>query len=216
MPQNKQIVWDLPLRMFHWCLAVCFVVSFVSVKIDNMELHVLSASCMFGLLLFRLLWGFLGSHTARFGSFIPSPKRLFRYLAGRDKGEQYPGHTPLGALSVMAMLLFLIIQVSTGLVADDEIYITGPLRDYVDSDTSSWATGRHVQLSDVLLGLVVLHLAAIVFYWLVRKNNLVKPMISGQKAKTNSTAVDADYSKLNAIFAIAISAFTTYIVFYWI
>jgi len=114
------------------------------------------------------------------------------------------------------MLVFLIVQVSTGLVADDEIYITGPLRDYVNSEMSSWATGKHGLLADILLGLVVLHVAAILFYWLVKKINLVTPMISGYKRNIPGDDRFAEYSKLGALVAVAISAMFAYGVFNWL
>ncbi len=211
-------VWDLPLRIFHWGLVTGFIVSFVSVKTDNMEIHIISATFVLGLLIFRVLWGILGSFTSRFATFIPGFGRLFRYLTGQDDGVLYPGHTPLGALSVVALLLCLIFQLLTGLIADDEIYITGPLRDYVGSELSSWATARHGLMSDVLLGLVALHLVAILFYWLVKKNNLVKPMFTGYKTMYGARqGTDyAEYSILVALIVIAVSAVSTYAVFNWL
>lgn len=185
-----------------------------------MEIHVISATVMLGLLVFRLLWGFTGSHTSRFSTFIPGFGSLQAYLRGRAADDFYPGHTPIGAISVVALLLCLIFQLLTGLVADDEIYITGPLRDYVSDEFSSWATGKHALISDILLGLVSLHLAAILFYWIVKKNNLVLPMFSGYKiSPLNSYLTEnqyqfARYNKLIAVIVIALSMATAYWVFH--
>lgn len=210
---HKTTVWDLPLRVFHWSLALCLVVSFVTVKTDNMEIHITSATCALGLLVFRLLWGFTGSRTSRFSSFIPGIPHVFRYVRSRDD-QAYPGHTPLGSLSVVAMLVVFLLQLLTGLVADDEIYITGPLRDYVSSEFSSWATIKHAQIADILLGLVALHIAAIGFYWIVKKKNLILPMITGNTQDPISAQPANTYSKLLASCLIGFSAACAYAVFH--
>lgn len=209
-------MWDLPLRVFHWAVAIGFTVSFISVKTNNMEVHIISAMCVLGLLIFRVLWGLVGSFNARFLTFFPGPIKLTRYLRGKY-GEP-AGHSPLGALSVFALLVLLILQLMTGLVADDDIYITGPLRDMVDSKFASWATGRHVFLSDILLGFVILHIVAILFYWIVKKNNLVKPMITGYKmlASGGTDVKYAAYNKLVAVAVIVISALAAYGIFNWV
>jgi len=214
---QKVKVWDLPLRIFHWALAVAFAVSFISIEIDNMEVHIISANVILGLLIFRLLWGFLGSHTARFTTFIPSPRQLINYLRNKDTDESV-GHSPLGALSVLALLLLMLFQLLTGLVADDEIYITGPLRDWVSSSFSSWATSKHVWLADILLGMIGLHIAAILFYWVVKKNNLIKPMITGYKT-LNQKLAQQTYAQMNIIIAvivIIVAAICAYGVFNWL
>lgn len=215
---NKIKVWDLPTRLFHWALAIGFIVSFVSIKIDDMDLHIASATCILGLLVFRLLWGFFGSRTSRFTQFVPSPRRLLNYLKNKGTDEDNIGHSPLGALSVIALLVFMLLQLLTGLVADDEIYTTGPLRDWVSSDFSSWATSKHVLLADILQGLIVLHIVAILFYWAVKRSNLIKPMITGYKTlAANSTHnTYGTYNKAVAIITIIIAAACAYGVFNWL
>ncbi|MEZ5650535.1 MAG: cytochrome b/b6 domain-containing protein [Burkholderiaceae bacterium] len=174
-------VWDLPTRLFHWALAVAVVAAFVSVEVfDNTQLHVRIGSVVLGLLLFRLVWGLVGSSTARFSRFVPTPARLKAYLSNPERFDDRPGHSPLGALSVLAMLLALAFQVGTGLFADDEIFTTGPLAKFVSSDFVSWATSLHHLNHNVIIALVLLHLAAIAFYRLVRRKSLVPPMIHGR------------------------------------
>ena len=166
-PQNAPIkVWDFPIRIFHWGLVTAIVTSWVSIKTDNIETHVISGACILGLLIFRLLWGIWGASTAQFHRFIPSPRTLLNYLRS-DAAELRIGHSPIAALSVVAMLVVLSIQVLTGLVADDDVYTTGPLVAFVESDFSEWATGMHSTNSDILLGLMALHLVAILFYKLI-------------------------------------------------
>lgn len=179
---TKIKVWDFPTRLFHWCLLIGIITSWASVKTDNMEIHINSAAFVLGLLIFRITWGLWGASTAQFQHFIPSPKTLLNYLKNDLPDNILSiGHSPLGALSVIGLLLAIGVQAATGLVADDEIFITGPLIDYVSSDTSSWATSLHVKNADILLGLIVLHLAAIAFYLTFKKNNLIVPMITGYK-----------------------------------
>jgi len=173
-------VWDLPIRLFHWGLVAAIATSWASMKLENMEVHVISGACVLGLLIFRVLWGIWGASTAQFHRFIPSPLTLIAYLkntAAEDLGKI--GHSPLAALSVIAMLVAIAFQTLTGLVSDDDVYTTGPLIEYVESEFSEWATGMHSTNSDILLGLMGLHIAAILFYKFVKKRRLIKPMITG-------------------------------------
>ena len=179
---NKLVIkiWDLPTRLFHWGLVAAIATSWASMKLENMEVHVISGACVLGLLIFRLLWGIWGASTAQFHRFIPSPRVLFKYLTKSAPDNLLRiGHSPLAALSVIAMLIALGVQTLTGLVADDDVYTTGPLIDYVESEVSEWATSMHSTNSDILLGLMALHIAAILFYKFIKKQSLVKPMVTG-------------------------------------
>ena len=174
-----QPVWDLPTRIFHWLLAALILFSWWSVKNHHTDWHIWSGCAILTALIFRLLWGFFGSSTARFASFVRGPRSVRDYLAGRWKGI---GHTPLGALSVIALLGVIAIQVALGLVSQDEdgIYM-GPLARLVSSDTSDTARDIHELWFNVILALIVLHIGAIVFYRL-RGRHLTKPMITGKAA----------------------------------
>ncbi|MGB1309955.1 MAG: cytochrome b/b6 domain-containing protein [Leucothrix sp.] len=213
-------VWDLPIRLFHWALVVAIVTSWASVKLENMELHVTSGACIFGLLIFRLLWGIWGASTAQFHRFIPSPRTLINYLKNKPTHLLASiGHSPIAALSVVAMLVVLMGQVATGLVADDDVYTTGPLIDYVESETSEWATGLHVTNSDVLLGLIALHLAAIAFYRFVKKRRLVKPMLTGKSDEYDADDIEnplVERPLLVFLLTAAVSSMVPYAIFNWL
>jgi cytochrome b len=173
----EQPVWDLAVRLVHWTLAGLIAFSWWSVKNDHTDWHIWSGCAVLTLLIFRLLWGFVGSSTARFSSFVRGPRAVGDYLRGRWRGT---GHTPLGALSIIAIFLALAVQVGLGLIAEDEdgLY-TGPLYRLVSSDTSDKARDLHELWFNVILGLIILHVAAIIFYR-VRGKHLTKPMITGR------------------------------------
>lgn len=174
-----QPVWDLPTRIFHWLLAALIAFSWWSVHHHYTDWHIWSGCAILTLLIFRLLWGFVGSSTARFSSFIRGPASVSAHLRGKWNGI---GHTPLGALSVLALLLAVSTQVGLGLIAQDEdgIY-AGPLYRLVSSSTSDHARDLHESWFNVVLGLIALHIAAIIFYRL-RGRGLTKPMITGRAA----------------------------------
>ena len=174
---EEQPVWDLPVRLVHWSLAGLVAFSWWSIEYHHTDWHIWSGLAILTLLIFRLLWGFVGSSTARWSSFVRGPASLFAHLRGRWNGI---GHTPLGALSVVAIFLALAVQVGLGLVAEDEdgIY-TGPLYRLVSIDTSDKARELHELWFNVIFGLIVLHVAAIIFYR-IRGKGLTKPMITGR------------------------------------
>ena len=173
-------VWDLPLRIFHWALVACVIGSFVTENLGGnaMAWHGRCGLAILGLLTFRLVWGFVGPTTARFASFLRGPRAIRDYLQGRWQGI---GHNPLGALSVVALLATLLIMALTGLFANDDILFDGPLYGLVDKELSDQLTSIHKWFETVILALVGLHLAAIVFYGWVKKQPLVRTMITGWK-----------------------------------
>lgn len=178
-------VWDLPTRLFHWLLAACVIGSVVTAKVGGnaMVWHFRLGYAILTLLAFRLIWGFVGGRWSRFASFIYSPRSLLRYLKGERPAHAHweVGHSPLGALSVLGLLAILLAQVATGLVADDEIANTGPLIRFVSGAASSLATTWHKAYGQwLIIGLVALHVLAVAVYYF-RKNNLVSPMLHGDK-----------------------------------
>jgi cytochrome b len=189
-------VWDLPTRLFHWALALAVVGSVASAKIGGaaMVWHFRLGYLVFGLLVFRLLWGFIGGRWSRFASFLYSPGVTLRYLRGRATPQDRldVGHSPLGALSVFAVLAVLAVQVATGLVGDDEIASVGPLNRYVANATGLAATAWHKTWGQwAILGLVALHVAAVALYaW--RGRNLVAPMLHGDKTLPAGTPASDD------------------------
>jgi cytochrome b len=173
-------LWDLPLRIFHWALVAAVTVAIVTAKVggDWIDLHAKAGLTIIGLLAFRITWGIFGSTHARFAQFAPTPARIIRYLKGEWQGV---GHNPLGALSVFALLSLLAAQAITGLFSNDDIAFNGPLSVLISKEFSDRLTGLHHQLSNILLGFIGLHVAAVLFYLLIKKTNLIKPMITGWK-----------------------------------
>lgn len=182
-------VWDLPTRLFHWLLVLSVVGAVVTVKLGGtwMVWHERCGVVALGLLAFRLCWGLFGGTTARFRHFVRGPAALAAYLRGRWHGI---GHNPLGALSVLAMLLLLGFQAVTGLFAFDDIAFAGPLRPAVSAATSDLLSGWHRRMEWWLYGLFALHVLAILFYTLVKKDDLIVPMITGRKAVGNPAQAD--------------------------
>jgi cytochrome b len=206
-------VWDLPTRAFHWILALTIVGSVVSAKIGGnaMVWHFRFGYVVFALIAFRVLWGLVGGRWSRFSSFIYAPATLMRYLRGQGRADEHleVGHNPLGSFSVFALLGLLALQVGTGLLADDEIANVGPLNRFVSSATASQATHWHKDYGQwILLALVVLHLAAIVYYLVRKQQNLVRPMLVGDKPLPPGTpgATDSAATRLLALLLAALCA----------
>lgn len=171
-------VWDLPLRLFHWLLAAAIAVLMVSGNVGGLLLHWHGkiGLAVVGMLAFRVVWGFVGSTHSRFAEFFPTPRKIRRHLSSSWTGV---GHNPLGALSVLAMLAVIASQAVSGLFVNDDIAYHGPLFDRVGEATSAVLTGYHRLAGKILLVLIALHLAAIAFYHLVKKRNLIRPMLTG-------------------------------------
>jgi cytochrome b len=169
-------VWDLPTRLFHWLLAAAVAGAFIAIKAGDLVWHARCGQAVLTLLLFRLIWGFIGGRYARFTQFVRGPSAIRDYLR---KGSATPGHNPLGALSVIALLAVLLFQAGSGLFANDDIAFEGPLARFVSNALSSALTTWHRRNEVIILGLLALHVGAIVFYRFVRGKNLVGPMIHG-------------------------------------
>lgn len=181
-PQRVK-VWDLPTRLFHWLLVVFVITSFVTAEIGGnaMQIHELSGFVILTLLLFRVGWGFMGSRPSRFSAFVHGPTAVFTYAKGlmRKDSAHYFGHNPLGGWSIVAMMLALLVQAGTGLFANDDILTEGPLYGWVSKATSNFITDIHEWNQAMIVALITIHVVAILFYFLVKRENLVTPMITG-------------------------------------
>ena len=178
-------LWDGPTRIVHWALVVLIAFAWWSGEVGRMEWHRLAGYAVLGLIVFRLIWGFAGSASARFASFVRGPGATLAYLRPLPSRarKDLPGHNPLGAWSVLAILAVLIAQVVTGLFAVDVDAIeAGPLSDRVDFDTGRLFAKWHHWSFWALEALVVLHVAAVAFYLVHKRANLVGPMITGRQA----------------------------------
>jgi cytochrome b len=188
-------IWDLPLRLFHWLLVVAVIGSFVSVKLGGnaMIWHGRFGYIVMSLIFFRLIWGFVGTHHARFAQFIKSPKAIFAYL---KNPTETPGHSPLGAISVIVLLGLFLSQALAGLFASDDIAFDGPLVKYVASAWVELLTSFHRLNEWVLMALVVVHVGAILYYKYAKKINLISAMITGDKEWADAAPLVQDDSKV--------------------
>lgn len=180
MSTRRIKLWDLPTRLFHWLLVIFVAAAVISGKVGGaaIDWHGRIGLAILGLIAFRLAWGIMGSSHARFASFFPTPSSVVAYLRGQWKGV---GHNPLGAFSVFGLLALIALQVSTGLFGNDDIAFNGPLFNLISKELSDKLTGIHKFSINLLIALIALHLAAILFYTHVKKEQLVKPMITGWK-----------------------------------
>ncbi|GAA5157529.1 cytochrome b/b6 domain-containing protein [Viridibacterium curvum] len=192
VPTRRVRVWDLPLRFFHWLLLAAVATAFYAIKTDNIELHAKAGYCVLALLIFRIIWGFIGGSNARFLNFIKGPGAILAYLRGKTDPNA-TGHNPLGALSVLGLLGVLLVQSITGLFNhSDDYFFDGPLYNKIGSELFGQLNEVHEILEVVILALIGLHIAAILFYRFVKRDNLVKPMITGSKdVPADATTPDA-------------------------
>jgi cytochrome b len=203
--------------MFHWALAVCvFCLLITGLRGgDAMPWHYRFGYCVLTLLLFRLVWGIVGGKWSRFASFIYAPSTVLRFLKGQGDALHSVGHNPLGAFSVFAMLTLLLVQVSTGLISDDEISAAGPLTKFVSNATVSLASSYHVTIGKLLvIVLIATHVAAIGFYLYKKRENLIKPMLHGDKLLPDHTPASADTAATRTLALIVLLACASAV--YWL
>ena len=206
-------VWDLPTRLFHWVIVVLIAVSYVTVTLSGtypslMQIHLLSGFTVLTLLLFRLVWGILGSDTSRFNRFVVSPLAGFRHLARfreRTPDDQV-GHNEAGGWMVLIMLLLLAAQVGTGLFSNDDGATEGPLAKYVSKATSDKLSGLHGTIFNVLLAAMILHVLAVLAYAVIKRHDLVRPMVTGKKRLPATTRAPRMASPLLALIVLAVAA----------
>ena len=198
-------VWDLPTRIFHWALLV-LITAMVGTGLTGgnaMAWHFRCGYAVLSLLLFRLVWGVMGGRWSRFASFTYAPGTVLRYLQGQGRPEHAVGHTPLGAGSVFALLFFLCVQVGTGLFSDDDIAASGPLSKFVSNAVVTSLTGYHKNIGKyILLALVVLHIGAILFYLVKKKENLIGPMVYGDKSLHHQVENSRDDARSRTLAAV--------------
>ncbi len=182
--ENKAVpVWDIPVRLFHWTLVLLIAFSWLSSEMDWMTWHMYSGYTVLALILFRILWGFVGSTHARFIDFIYGPRALIGYIKTLPSrtAAKFAGHNPLGGISVVLILLCVLAQTGTGLFANDDIINEGPLFKHVSKELSDLLTTIHKYNFNVLLTLIGVHVAAVLYYLLWKSENLIKPMFTGRK-----------------------------------
>jgi len=191
MPQTRPVlVWELPVRLFHWAIVALICASWGSAEFDEMDWHIRFGLCSLALILFRLIWGLVGGQSARFSQFIASPRSVIRYLRGAaaSREDQAVTHNPAGGWMVAALLLVLSLQVATGLFANDDIASEGPLSHFVQKSLVKKLSVIHAFNFYVLCALAAFHIGAVIFYRVVKGQDLVRPMITGRKILPASIA----------------------------
>lgn len=174
---SRPVLWDLPVRVMHWSLAVCVPAAWWTADQNHMEQHSWIGYTVLVLVATRLVWGFAGSPQARFSDFLRGPKAVWLYLRGAPR--KTPGHNPLGGWSSMALWLVLLCQASSGLFNSDDILFDGPFYRAADTAVTDFLGGIHQTAFDILLGLIALHLAAVTYHQFIARERLLGPMLRG-------------------------------------
>ncbi len=208
IPNLMMRVWDAPTRLFHWTIVLLIAFSYVSIQKSWIELHFLSGYAILALLVFRLVWGFVGSETSRFRHFLRNPVEAFRHLAHfpRREPDTEIGHNAAGGWMVLVMLLLLLAQVGTGLFSNDDIASQGPLAHNVSKDTSNWLTGLHGKNFNIVLAIIGAHIVAVFAYAIVKRHDLVRPMVTGKKRLPATMTQPRFASTITAALVLAGSA----------
>jgi cytochrome b len=211
---KKYLIWDLPLRLFHWCFAFTVLGCWYTAEqgTDLVEIHMQLGFVTLGLILFRIVWGVIGTTHARFSQFIPLPKDLANYLTSSKYNKKTPGHNPLGALMVIFMIVLVMAQAISGLFINDDVFSSGPYYGTLSQDLEKIMFFIHHNVFDFMIAAIILHVFAISYYWLIKKQNLILPMITGKKSAKEVKASDAiAHSKLLlAILLVLLCGFFIY------
>jgi cytochrome b len=210
-------VWDAPIRLFHWSLVLLFLLAYATSQLDWMNLHLLTGYAILALLLFRLVWGVVGSETARFASFVVSPMAGLRHLQHfreREPDTQV-GHNAAGGWMVLILLALLTIQVGSGLFANNDGATEGPLMKFVSKPHSDLLSAVHSLMFDFLLAAVILHVLVVIAYAVVKKHDLVRPMITGKKRLPAATHAPRLASPLLALLVLLLATATVVALVRW-
>ena len=213
-------VWDAPTRLFHWAIVLLIAISYVTIKNASgdhlalfMRLHMLSGYAMLTLLLFRLAWGFVGSETSRFSQFLRNPLDGLRHLAqfGRREPDDQIGHNAAGGWMVIVLLVTLAVQAVTGLFTFDDVP-EGPLGGSVGEALAYKLTAVHQANFTVIVVLMAVHVLTIAAYAVVKRHNLLRPMITGRKRLPGATRQPRMASPLLALMLVALAACVVWVV----
>jgi len=211
MPTQRQ-VWDIYIRLFHWLLVLGISYQWVSMEVldDAMENHALVGYGLLALLLWRIIWGFVGPASVRFSYFLPTPKTLICYLQAKPR-PIYASHNPLGSLAVFAFLSLIIIQVLSGLFMTDDIFFSGPLLGWLDKDLENWIQGLHDIVFELLVVLIVVHIVAVLWHVFQTEPYLITAMVDGKKPQTNLPSMNAMQIHCRAIISLGVAVALVYI-----
>ena len=194
---QRILVWDVPTRVFHWALVLCFAGAWLTADSEYYRrLHVALGCTAAGLVAFKLLWGFAGTRYARFGDFLVGPVRAFGYLKSllRRQPEHYVGHNPAGGLAIVALLGLIAATTVAGYVTYNEL-------------AGEWIEEAHEALATLTLGLVGIHIVAVLLSSVAHRENLVGAMLTGRKWGPESSGIRRGHAVLGALLAAVAIAF---------
>lgn len=214
---NKLLIWDIPVRLFHWLLVISLLASWYTSDGERglIDYHLKLGYFILGLIIFRIIWGVFGTKYAKFSQFIPKRAALFNYLQNFKQEKNYTtvGHNPLGGLMVVFMLALILSQAISGLFMHDDVFTAGPYYESASSSVQRFMSFIHNNVFDVIIIVSILHISAVFYYLLVKKANLILPMITGYKANSDGNKRGIKSSKvLLALIIILIVA----IFLYWL
>lgn len=206
-PSRPVLVWDMPTRLFHWLAVVLVTAAYVTSKLNWMDWHVWIGEALLSLVLFRLLWGFFGSETARFHSFLRSPAAAWRHLRHvfDREADQQVGHNSAGGWMVLLLLALLLGETLSGLYVNNDVADEGPLTQWVPATIANAITALHTILWDALVAAVALHVLAIALYAVAKGHNLLRPMLTGRKPFPESIRAPRQASIVLALLLLALS-----------
>lgn len=214
--EKKRLVWDLPVRLFHWALAFLLLAQWLTAEIleGYSDLHSQLGYITLGLILFRLIWGFIGPTYAKFSNFLRGPSAILTYIKDQfgARHQNHIGHNPLGGLMLPAVLLLVGLQAISGLFVTDDVLHTGPYYQSVDEQVISVMEWLHHNIFDGILVLIVVHLAAVFWYQFKQKKNLLMPMLDGKKVIRKNQSIDGSQLLKAIIIAAVIAAFIYWLV----
>jgi cytochrome b len=218
MQKQFRLIWDLPLRLFHWLLVLGILGSWYTSEQQGemVELHMKLGYFILGLIVFRLVWGFVGTRHSKFSQFFPTPSRFRNYLRSLNDSTKanYPGHNPLGSLMVFVMIILILAQALSGLFINDEIFSSGPYYGTLSADMEKVMKFIHHNAFDLLLVAIAVHITAALYYRFIKKHDLITPMITGKKPVEDVDAKDEiQHSKI--ILAILLAALVAGFI-YWL
>jgi cytochrome b len=210
---NKKLVWDIPVRLFHWLLVLCLFGQWLTSEVleDAMDIHFTIGYCTLGLIIFRLIWGFVGTKYARFNSFISGPKTMMVYLKTIISKQHTLsiGHNSVGGMILPAVIILVGLQAISGLFTSDDVIYSGPYYDSANAEFQEWMQWLHHNIFDVLLAIIGLHLVAIGWYLVFLKHDLTGPMFDGKKAIAQKEAIE-DSQLIKAILLMCLVAIFVY------
>ena len=204
---QRMKVWDLPVRLFHWGIVLLILAAWVSQEFGRMDIHMWIGEWILALLLFRIVWGLIGSDTARFSRFLQSPMAALRHLSHirRREPDIEIGHNAAGGWMVLGMLALIGIQAGTGLFSNDDGDAEGPLVHLVSKDRSDWLSHIHSLNFDLIEIVIVLHILAIIAYAVLKRHDLVRPMVTGTKVMPADAVAPRLVNPLWALAVLAVS-----------